>query len=74
MPDVEVRTAFGSDEGRLVVPADWAVLDVLRFEGPGAREVEDVAVRVREGDEVARSPSPKGGLTPLGVGGEVVRR
>ena len=53
MPAITVRTAYGSDQGRLVVPADWAVLDVLRFEGPGAREVEDVDVRVREADEVA---------------------
>ena len=44
--------AYGSDSGRLVVPADWAVLDVLRFEGPDAREVEDVEVRVREAEEV----------------------
>lgn len=53
MPDIRVRTAYGSDKGRVVVPADWAVLDVLRFEGPGAREVEDVAVRVSRADEVA---------------------
>jgi hypothetical protein len=53
MPDVRVRTAYGSDEGRVVVPQDWAVLDVLRFEGPGARDVEDVEVRVREAEEVA---------------------
>jgi hypothetical protein len=56
MPGITVRTAYGSDQGRLVVPADWAVLDVLRFEGPGAREVEDVDVRVREADEVAIEP------------------
>jgi hypothetical protein len=53
MPEVRVRTAFGSDQGRLVVPADWAVIDVLRFEGPGARDVEDVDVRIRTADEVA---------------------
>ena len=29
------------------------MLDVLRFEGPGARDVEDVDVRVREAEEVA---------------------
>lgn len=56
MPDINVRTAYGSDRGRLVVPADWAVLDVLRFEGPGARDVEDVEVRVREAAEVAIEP------------------
>jgi hypothetical protein len=62
MPEVRVRTAYGSDEGRVVVPADWAVLDVLRFEGPGAREVEDVAVRVSSAEEVAierRSEEPE---------------
>ena len=53
MPDIRVKTAYGSDSGRLVVPARWAVLDVLRFEGPGARKVEDVDVRVREADELA---------------------
>ena len=53
MPDIEVKTAFGSDSGRLVVPAEWAVFDVLRFEGPGAREVENVEVRVSEAEEVS---------------------
>jgi hypothetical protein len=53
MPAVRVRTAYGSDKGRVVVPADWAVLDVLRFEGPGARDVEDVDVRVRKAGELA---------------------
>jgi hypothetical protein len=56
MPGIAVKTAYGSDSGRLVVPAGWAVLDVLRFEGPGARKVEDVEVRVREADEVAIEP------------------
>jgi hypothetical protein len=53
MPDIQVKTAYGSDIGQLVVPADWAVLDVLRFEGRGARKVENVDVRVREADEIA---------------------
>jgi hypothetical protein len=56
MPEIRVKTAYGSDSGRLVVPAEWAVLDVLRFVGPGARRVENVDVRVREADEVAIEP------------------
>jgi hypothetical protein len=49
---IRVRTAYGSDSGRVVVPPRTAVVDVLRFEGAGARDVEDVRVAVREVDEV----------------------
>lgn len=52
MAGVRVRTAYGSDSGRLVVPPRTAVVDVLRFEGRGARDVEDVRVDVGEVDEV----------------------
>jgi hypothetical protein len=53
MPGVRVRTAYGSDRGRVVVPPRSTVVDVLRFEGPGARDVEDVDVRVGDFDEVS---------------------
>ena len=49
---IRVRTAYGSDSGRVVVPPRTAVVDVLRFEGARARDVEDVRVAVREVDEV----------------------
>jgi hypothetical protein len=40
MPDVRVRTAFGSDEGRVVVPQDWAVFDAIRLTNPGDAEIK----------------------------------
>ena len=45
LPGVRVRTVFGSDSGRLVVPYGWG-LDILRFSGPGEHEVYDVRVTV----------------------------
>ena len=45
LPGVRVRTVYGSDSGRLVVPYGWS-LDILRFSGPGEHEVYDVRVTV----------------------------
>ncbi|MGQ4437699.1 hypothetical protein [Streptomyces sp. SAS_260] len=45
LPGVRVRTIYGSDSGRLVVPYGWS-LDILRFSGPGEHEVYDVQVTV----------------------------
>lgn len=43
---VTVHTAFGSDRGLVVVPADTLVNDVLTFRGPLAHRVKDVAVKL----------------------------
>jgi hypothetical protein len=48
LPDVEVVTAFGSDAGAQVVPAYTEVIDVLKFKGAGADEVDDVRVSVAD--------------------------
>lgn len=48
LPEVEVVTAFGSDAGRQVVPAYTAVIEVLKFKGPRAADVADVAVTVAD--------------------------
>ncbi|WP_234469670.1 hypothetical protein, partial [Streptomyces sp. MBT62] len=45
LPGVRVRTVYGSDSGRLVVPYGWG-LDILRFSGSGEHEVYDVRVTV----------------------------
>ncbi|WP_328459410.1 hypothetical protein [Streptomyces sp. NBC_00448] len=45
LPQVKVRTVYGSDRGTLVVPYGWG-MDILRFSGPGAHEVADVRARV----------------------------
>ncbi|MEV6537813.1 hypothetical protein [Streptomyces sp. NPDC051665] len=45
LPGVRVRTVYGSDNGRLVVPYGWS-LDILRFSGSGEHEVYDVRVTV----------------------------
>jgi hypothetical protein len=46
LTEVTVGTAYGSDRGLVVAPANYEVLDVLTFEGRGADRVEDVAVTV----------------------------
>ncbi len=50
--DVRVRTAYGSDAGRLVVPSGNAY-DILIFEGAGADQVRDVQVEI----ELSHSPA-----------------
>ncbi|ANP51752.1 hypothetical protein J2Z21_008802 [Streptomyces griseochromogenes] len=45
LPGVQVRTVYGSDSGRLVVPYGWG-FDILRFSGPGKHQVYDVRVAV----------------------------
>ncbi|MFI2759991.1 hypothetical protein ACH5A3_14080 [Streptomyces echinatus] len=45
LPGVQVRTVYGSDSGRLVVPYGWGY-DILRFSGPGEHQVYDVRVTV----------------------------
>ncbi|WP_369223226.1 hypothetical protein AB5J52_19550 [Streptomyces sp. R39] len=46
LPGVHVRTVYGSDSGRLVVPYG-AGLDILRFSGAGEHQVYDVRVTVK---------------------------
>lgn len=58
LPEVEVVTAFGSDEGEQVVPAFTAVIEVLKFKGPGAADVADVEVGVADPGLVAADPPP----------------
>lgn len=41
-----MSTAYGSDRGWVVAPADDVVIDILRFDGPGTRDVRGVEVRV----------------------------
>jgi hypothetical protein len=53
MAGVTVKTAYGSDKGRVVAPPRSIVVDVLRFEGSGARDVEDVDVSVKSADKVS---------------------
>jgi hypothetical protein len=43
---VAVHTAFGSDRGLVVAPADALVNDVLTFRGPAAHRVRDVDVKL----------------------------
>ncbi|MGW3175831.1 hypothetical protein, partial [Streptomyces sp. NPDC001153] len=45
LPGVQVRTVYGSDSGRLVVPYGWGY-DILRFSGSGEHQVYDVRVTV----------------------------
>lgn len=46
LPDVVVTTAFGSDQGLVLAPANYEVFDILRFEGAGSGRVADVRVTV----------------------------
>lgn len=43
---VSVTTAFGSDKGLVVAPANYEVFDILRFQGAGSERVADVKVTV----------------------------
>jgi len=47
LPDVGVRTAYGSDQGLVVIPGGDTGIDVLLFSGAQARHVQDVRVTVR---------------------------
>lgn len=47
IPDVTVRTAFGSDRGMVVIPPRSVGQDVLAFAGPRSRQVADVEVIAR---------------------------
>lgn len=46
LPDVRVRTVYGSDSGRLVAPYGSSY-DILRFSGAGEQQVYDIRVTVR---------------------------
>ncbi|MEV5570327.1 hypothetical protein AB0L06_09760 [Spirillospora sp. NPDC052269] len=46
LPSVRVRTAFGSDRGRLVVPPKSLGFDILAFSGPEADRARKVKVAV----------------------------
>jgi hypothetical protein len=46
LPQVKVRTVYGSDRGSLVAPYGYS-LDILRFSGQGEHQVADVSVTVR---------------------------
>jgi hypothetical protein len=71
IPGVTARTAYGSDRGRLVVPPNMAVIDIVRFDGPRKRDVEDVAVRVATADEVDAEPANEAEIQRLDHGREV---
>ena len=45
-------TAYGTEAGRHILPAEFTDIDVLAFHGPGSRDVADVRVRVDEVEEV----------------------
>lgn len=62
LSDVVVQTAFGSDAGRVVAPADTVVLDVLRFKGKDADAVVDVRVDVTDEGTLADDVPPANDL------------
>lgn len=47
LPGVTVSTVYGGDRGNLVLPYGYTY-DILRFSGPGRRDVADVRVSVRD--------------------------
>lgn len=59
IPGVKAHTAFGSDRGRVVIPPEGIVSDVLRFSGPRARDVEDVELQVTSLEEADAEPAPE---------------
>ncbi|MEU4214431.1 hypothetical protein [Actinoplanes sp. NPDC026623] len=59
LPGVTVSTAFGTDRGKVVVPARKTTIDVLAFAGDGAANVADVRVSVQEMTTVAFPAAPQ---------------
>jgi hypothetical protein len=59
VPGIAVRTAYGSDQGRVVIPFAGEALDVLAFSGGDIARVADVRVRVRTLAAVDYPPAPK---------------
>lgn len=52
MPDIEVRTVLGTHLGAALLPGHATMQDILRFDGPAARDVRGVQVRMVEAEEV----------------------
>jgi hypothetical protein len=52
IPGVAVSSAYGSERGRRVVPAQFTDIDLLHFEGKRAGDVRDVRVRVKRVEPV----------------------
>lgn len=59
LPGVTVSTAYGTDRGKVVVPAQATSLDVLVFTGSAAANVADVKVTVRGMAYVAFPAAPE---------------
>jgi hypothetical protein len=57
---IHVSTAYGSDAGRLLAPAQTTSIDVLAFTGGDASKVADVRVNVRASDKVEFPVAPQG--------------
>ncbi|GII26470.1 hypothetical protein [Planosporangium mesophilum] len=59
LPGVTVSTAYGTDQGKMVVPARETSLDVLAFAGRDAANVADVRVTVRKTADVTFPAAPQ---------------
>lgn len=62
LPDVDVVTAFGTDDGGQVVPAYTEVTDILKFKGAQAGDVADVKVTVVDPGTLPDDPPPANDL------------
>ncbi len=60
LPDVEVRTVLGTHLGAALLPGHAAVEDILRFDGPGARDVRAVQIAIVDVEEVEHPPVDAG--------------
>lgn len=52
LPRVTTTSAYGTEAGRHIIPANFTDIDVLAFHGPGFRDVADVRVQVDHVEEV----------------------
>lgn len=52
LPDVEVRTVLGTHLGAALLPGHATVEDILRFDGPGARDVRAVQITIVDAEEI----------------------
>jgi len=60
LPDVEVRTVLGTHLGAALLPGHGTVEDILRFDGPGARDVRGVQISFTDVEEVEHPPVDAG--------------
>lgn len=64
LPHVVTQTVNGSNRGGPILPAGGTLIDILRFDGPGSRDVATVNLELVAVDEVSH-PALEGDVTSV---------